>query len=150
MSRDTKRSKKGGGVQSKRHKWRTPKEKSVNFSDMTEFDTIGDFSNSADARMNESHDQIYSNLAYSGSGSESSGHSRSTISDHMTGADDVFESQSLNSQTDVYMGPSVPPVPPKVVNQRIPDYVNVDSVKKEDCFSSILVSDQVRLVNNIL
>ena len=145
-SSDSKRSKKAGGVQSKRHKWRTPKEKSVNFSETSEFDSIGEFCGSADASRS-ARDIMTSNRHPSGSVSDSSGISNATISDHVAYADDVFESGSEINLVTCSPVPELPPVPPKSVGNMVPYYVNVGSVKKKDCFSSILAKDPVILVS---
>ena len=150
MSRETKRSKKGGGVESKRHKWRTPKEKSVNFADSSEFDTVGEFPDSVDVHVPQSRERDYINTAPAGSVtvSGSSGKSyNSIISAHVTGSDDVFGPSSSGYDVTVYEGPRTPRVPPKSYIGRVPDYVNVGSVRKDDCFSSIMVQDPVIMVS---
>ena len=148
MSRETKRSKKGGGVESKRHKWRTPKEKSVNFAEISEFDTVSELPVPVDVHTSQSRERDFIDAAppmgtVSVSGSSGKSYN-STASGHLTDSDDP--TTSVNHVT-VYEGPSTPRVPPKSYSSRVPDYVNVGSVRKDDCFSSILVPDLVIMVS---
>ena len=151
MSRETKRSKKGGGVESKRHKWRTPKEKSVNFAEISEFDNVSELPVPVDVHASQSRERDFNDAAPpmgSVSVSGSSGKSyNSTASGHLTGSDDVFDQNTSVNQVTVYEGPSTPRVPPKSYSSRVPDYVNVGSVRKDDCFSFILVPDPVIMVS---
>ena len=146
-SSDSKRSKKAGGVQSKRHKWRTPKEKSVNFSDVSEFDSVGVFHGPGDLHRS-THNNTLSHQLQAGSFSGSSGTSSVTVSDQVTYLDDVFESGSENDLIPRMPDQVLPPVPPQLPSSVVPDYVNVGSVRKRDQFSSILVQDPVALVRN--
>ena len=150
LSRETKRSKKGGGVESKRHKWRTPKEKSVNFAEISEFDSVSEFPIPVDVHALQTRDREFvdsappvGSMSVSGSSVKSN---NSTASGHMTGSDDVFHPDTSVNHVTVHEGPSTPRVPPKTYGNRVPDYVNVGSVRKDDCFTSILVQDPVIMV----